>query len=208
MYKISLILILLFTIQIQSQTVTKKWKFNFQLDNRFSKIHNNEVVIFGAKIGMQYKNLTRFGIGASTIIKPVTVPYFDRRTNTAGENIINFWYISIYNDWIVYKSSKWECFLTEQIGYGKPTFIREVNNDVIKDVNRDLYVNEISGQVNYKILTWLGAGTGVGYRNLWNKKSALTNTFNAPIYIFKLIIYPESFIIKTSAVPNKTPISN
>ena len=194
MKKIISISILLFVIQAQSQTETKKWKFNFQLDNRFSKIHSNEVVIFGAKIGLQYKNLTRFGIGASTIIKPVTIFYYDKKTNTEAENIINFWYISVYNDWIVYKNNKLECFLTEQIGYGKPTFIREINSDVISEVSRDLYINEISGQVNYKILPWLGAGAGVGYRNLFNKKSVLTNTFNAPIYIFKLIIYPESFL--------------
>lgn len=194
MKKIILLPILLFVIQLQCQTETTKWKFNFQLDNRFSKIHNNEVVIFGGKIGLQYKNLTRFGIGASTIIKPVIINYFDKKTNTEDENIINFWYVSVYNDWILYKNNKWECFLTEQIGYGKPSFIHEVNSDVIRDVGLDLYVNEFSGQVNYKILSWIGAGVGVGYRNLFNKKSVLTNTFNAPIYIFKLIIYPESFL--------------
>lgn len=180
--------------QTQAQVeIPKKWRFNFQLDNRFSKIHGDEVIIFGGKFGLQYKKLTRFGIGASFIINPVKVQYIDKRTNLPDENIINFWYVSVFNDWILYKNNHLECFVTEQIGYGKPTFIHEVNNDVVKDINFDLYVNEISGQVNYKILPWIGAGAGVGYRNLFNKKSALTNTFDAPIYIFKIIIFPESF---------------
>lgn len=183
--------------QTYAQTeAPKKWRFNFQLDNRFSKIHSNEVLIVGGKIGLQYKNLLRFGIGASTITKPVTISFFDKKLNAQVENVINFWYGSVFTDWIVYKDSQWECFFTEQVGYGKPTFIRETTSQVLKESGLDLYVNEISGQVNYKILPWLGAGAGIGYRNLWNTKSALTNTFDAPIYIFKLILYPESFLKK------------
>ena len=53
-------------------------------------------------------------------------------------------------------------------------------------------VNEISGQVNYKILPWLGAGAGIGYRNLWNGDQRIKNTLEATIYIFKLICYPEN----------------
>jgi hypothetical protein len=173
--------------------VPKKWRFNFQLDNRFSKIRDNEVVIFGGKIGLQYKKLTRFGLGTSFIINPVTVHYINKKTNTDAENIINFWYVSVFNDWILYKNNHIECFVTEQVGYGKPTFVKEISNDVVRETSTDLYVNELSGQVNYKILPWIGVGTGVGYRSLFNKKSVLTNTFDAPIYIFKIIIFPESF---------------
>lgn len=194
MKRYTVLFFLICFIQIYSQVETpKKWRFNFQLDNRFSKIHGNEVILFGAKLGLQYKKLTRFGLGTSFIINPVRLRYIDKKTNAEVENDINFWYVSVFNDWILYKNKNLECFVTEQIGFGKPTFIREVNNDIVKEATVNLYVNEISGQVNYKILPFIGAGAGFGYRNLFNKKSVLTKTFDAPIYVIKIIIYPESF---------------
>ena len=38
----------------------------------------------------------------------------------------------------------------------------------------------------------MGVGVGFGYRNIWNGDSVVKNTFDAPIYVAKLIIYPES----------------
>ena len=28
---------------------------------------------------------------------------------------------------ILYKNNKWECFVTEQVGFGKPSFVKEIN---------------------------------------------------------------------------------
>ena len=72
-------------------------------------------------------------------------------------------------------------------------FTKEINNDIVSNVDVNLYVNEISGQVNYKVTPYLGLGAGIGYRNLLNKKSVLNTTFDAPIYIAKIIIYPGGF---------------
>ncbi len=169
----------------------KKWAFAFQLDNRFSSILNTNITIFGAKIGVQYKNLTRFGLGTSFIVNPVSIEYFNRKLKVQETNTINFWYVSLFNDWIVYKNKNWECYLTEQIGFGKPKYTREIDDEIVTDVNVGLVLNEISGQVNYKINNWVGVGAGVGYRSLLNKNGLLKNTFEAPIYIVKVIIYPE-----------------
>lgn len=184
------------TILSYSQEIPKKWSFAFQLDNRFSSIRNNQITVFGAKVGFQYKKLTRIGFGSSFIINPVYIDYFNKKLKKEETNRISFWYFSIFNDWILYKNKKWECFVTEQVGFGRPSFIKEINNDVVSDVNVDLYVNEFSGQVNYKLNSWIGLGTGLGYRNLLNKKSVLNPTFDAPIYIAKIILFPEVFFKK------------
>jgi hypothetical protein len=191
------IVILLFGFSVfYSQETPKKWKFVFQLDNRFSSIRGQEVTVFGAKVGLQYKKLTRFGIGGSSVLNPIYITYFNKRLNTSETNKIKFWYFSVFNDWILYKNQKWECFLTEQIGFGDPNFTKEINNDIVSDVDVNLYINEISGQINYKLTPWVGLGVGIGYRNLLNKKSVLNATFDAPIYIAKIIIYPEYFFKK------------
>ena len=128
-----------------------------------------------------FKKLTRIGLGSSFIINPVYINYFNKKINMEETNKISFWYFSFFNDWILYKNNKWECFVTEQIGYGKPSFVKEVNDDVVSDVNVDLYVNEISGQVNYKFSSWIGIGTGFGYRNLFNKKSFIGKVVTAKL---------------------------
>lgn len=196
--KFTLILLsVLITISVFSQqTNTKKWKFVFQIDNRFSSIRKTKITIFGAKAGLQYKNLTRFGIGASFILSPVSLEYFNKKFKVQETNTLNFWYISVFNDWILYKSDHLECFVTEQIGTGKPNFTKEVNDEIVSDVNVGIILNEISGQINYKINDWIGVGAGIGYRNLLNKNPQLKDTFDAPIYILKVIIYPEGIFKK------------
>ena len=162
MYKVKISIILCalsFITTIYSQEfIPKKWKFAFQLDNRFSSIRKNSITIFGAKAGLQYKNLTRFGIGASFIVNPVSIEYFNKKLKVQETNTFNFWYISVFNDWILYKSNNWECFLTEQIGTGNPSLKKEINDDVVANINIGLFLNEVSGQVNYKVNNWIGAG--------------------------------------------------
>lgn len=190
------VVLLCFLTTFYGQETPNKWKFAFQLDNRFSSIRSKEVAVFGAKVGVQYRKLIRFGVGGSFVSNPVYIDYFNKRLNTPETNKISFWYLSLFNDWILYKNKKWECFLTEQLGFGRPNFTKEINNDVLSDVDVTVYVNEISGQLNYKIVPWIGVGAGIGHRNLLNKKSVLNTTFDAPIYIAKIILYPDFFFIK------------
>ena len=188
--------LLFFSTAFYGQETPNKWKFAFQLDNRFSSIRGKEVTVFGAKVGVQYRKLTRFGIGGSLVLNPIYIDYFNKKLNTPETNKISFWYLSVFNNWILYKNKKWECFLTEQVGFGRPNFTKEINNYVVSDVDVDLYINELSGQVNYKLTPWVGLGIGIGHRNLLNKKSVLNTTFDAPIYIAKIIIYPDYFFKK------------
>lgn len=188
----SIIFLISFSVFGQESEV-KKWKFAFQFDNRFSSIRENDITIFGTKAGLQYKNRTRFGLGVSFILNPLTIEYFNKKSKVNETNNIDFWYVSVFNDWILYKNDNWECFVTEQIGYGKPSFVREVHDEIVTDLNIPLFVNEISGQVNYKFNSWVGVGAGFGYRNILNSNAKLKNSFDAPIYIVKVIIYPEVF---------------
>lgn len=194
MNKSFIILFLVFSMVCFSQDQTKKYKFNFQLDNRISSIRGNTITLFGGKIGVQYKNLTRFGVGASFIVNPVEIRYINKQSKLEEVNSINFWYGSFFNDWILYKNDNWECFVSEQIGFGKPSFVRLAGDEVVTDVAIPLFVNEISGQINYKMYSWLGFGAGIGYRNILNSNSKLKSALDAPIYILKIIIYPESIL--------------
>lgn len=184
-------LLLLFSYSNYSQEKSeKKFRFNFQLDNRFSSINDQNVVLWGAKIGVQYRNYTRFGMGVSVVAEPISVEYFNKKTRKQETNTINFHYVSVFDDLILYKNHKWQIFITEQLCFGSPSFSKEINDEIVSDVNIQMFLNELSGQVNYKFFPWIGAGAGIGYRNVWNKSAVLQRTFNAPVYIVKIIIYP------------------
>lgn len=190
-----LIILFLVSASISAQEVPKKkFRFIFQLDNRFSTINHKDIILFGAKIGLQYKNYTRFGLGVSFMPNPLSFDYTNKKTRKTETNTIDFNYISIFDDLILYKNDKWEVFVTEQLCFGEPNFSKEVNDEIVSDVNIKMYLNEISGQVNYKIVPWLGVGAGIGYRNIWNKSALLQKTFDAPVYIIKIIIYPMAIL--------------
>jgi hypothetical protein len=186
------------TIKLQTTKPekVKDWKFAFQFDNRFSSINHDKVTIFGAKVGLQFQNKVRFGIGGSFILNPIIVNVTNRKGKIVGDTKINFWYLSLFGDWILFKNKRWETFVTEQIGFGKPELIQERKGVIVQETDPNLYVNELSAQANYKITSWIGLGAGVGYRNILNNESVLISRFNAPIYIFKAIIYPESILKK------------
>ncbi len=191
-----LICVFFLSLQTVAQESISKWKPNFQLDNRVSSIRNNSILLIGGKIGCQYKGLTRIGIGASFIVNPVEFEYVSKKTSKVVTNKVDFWYFSIYNDWILYKRYNFDVIITEQLGFGKPRYVREIGEELVSDANVDLYINELSTQVNYKINPIIGVGAGIGYRNLFNKKSVLNATFDAPIYMFKIIIYPRGLFKK------------
>ena len=178
-------------------TIAKKWKFAFQLDNRFSKVNKNNITIFGLKAGLQYRNLTRFGIGTSFVLAPISFDYVNKKTQQAETNTMEFWYVSIFNDWILFRNNRWHCFITEQIGVGKPNFTKIINDEIVSDANVLVFLNEISVQAQFRILPWIGAGTGIGYRNNLNKGGILKSVINGPVYIVKIIVYPNAIIKKS-----------
>ena len=184
-------------------SIQKKWKFNLQLDNRFSSIKNNNITIFGFKAGVQYRNLTRFGVGMSTVLKPISVDYYNSETSSIETNSMNFWYVSVFNDWIFFRNNHWQCFVTEQFGVGKPNFTKAINNQIVSDVDVTIFLSEISVQAQYKILPWIGAGAGIGYRNSLNKSNVLKSNINAPIYVLKVILYPRGIIGKNATLFRK-----
>lgn len=189
-------LFLIFLTQITSGQTTEidNWKFVVQLDNRFSSIQKNDIFIVGGKAGFQYLERLRVGIGASLILEPVMLEYFNKQTNKDETNTMGFWYGSVFGDWIAYKNQRFEVFFTEQIGFGKPNFTKTIDDKIVSDVNTNIFINEISGQINYKIRPWIGVGAGFGYRNSIRKSPQIKRALDAPVYMLKLIFYPQVFI--------------
>ena len=43
--------------------------------------------------------------------------------------------------------------------------------------------------IDYKIVRWVGIGTGVGYRFIYYKESGINEQFSSPEYVIKLKVY-------------------
>ena len=181
----------------------RQWKFIGQLDNRYSSISRNDIFIFGMKAGVQFENLFRAGVGGSVILEPVRITSVNQKSGNEEENTMQFWYGSVFGEMIVLKNERWEIFVTNQFGFGSPNFKKRIDDEIVVDVNTNIYINEVSGQLNYTIRPWLGVGAGIGYRNVINNSGEIRRSLNAPVYLGKLIIYPRYFIKKRKAVRAK-----
>ena len=43
--------------------------------------------------------------------------------------------------------------------------------------------------IDYKIIRWIGIGTGVGYRLIYYKNGGINQKFSSPEYVIKLKVY-------------------
>ena len=43
--------------------------------------------------------------------------------------------------------------------------------------------------IDYKIIKWVGIGTGVGYRLILFKNGGIKENFSSPVYVIKLKVY-------------------
>lgn len=170
-----------------------KTTFVFSFDARRSVIRNQKAKIGGIKIGLDFKNKIRAGLGfygwtgpfEDTIIINEGAP--DQDTVLAG---IAFNYVSPYLEYIIYQNKKVELSMPIQFGFGDVSVqYKYKNGNTETPIKKSVGVFVISLTGYYKFFTWLGIGGGVGYRNILTKEKIIKKTFNAPVYIVKIRIF-------------------
>ena len=170
-----------------------KTTFVFSFDARRSAIRNQKAKIGGIKIGLDFKNKIRAGLGfygwtgpfKDTIIINEETP--DQDTVLAG---IAFNYVSPYLEYIIYQNKKVELSMPIQFGFGDVRVDYENKNGEIETlIKKSVGVFVVSLTGYYKFFTLLGIGGGEGYRNILTKEKIIKKTFNAPIYIVKIRIF-------------------
>ena len=175
-----------------------KTTFVFSFDARRSVIRDQKAKIGGIKIGLDFKNKIRAGLGfygwtgpfEDTIIINEEPP--DQDTVLAG---IAFNYVSPYLEYIIYQNKKVELSMPIQFGFGDVSVqYKYKNGNIETPIKKSVGVFVISLTGYYKFFTWLGIGGGVGYRNILTKQKLIRKTFNAPVYIVKIRIFPGPII--------------
>jgi hypothetical protein len=178
---------------------------DIKFDTRNSFITARQAKIFGFKIGLDFNDQTKLGIGynalATSFVKERVV-WGNDFENYIVPSTLKFVYISPYFEYVFHRNEKWEHSIPLQFGYGYAWYEYLSNEGVKSKFNRKpILVYEPSMTSQYRIIPWLGVGVGLGYRLVLINNSAFDENFNAPVYVLRTRIYLE--LLYRSIFPEK-----
>ncbi|OFY66996.1 MAG: hypothetical protein A3H98_08850 [Bacteroidetes bacterium RIFCSPLOWO2_02_FULL_36_8] len=173
----------------------KKTEIFFSFDARNSFVANKDVRIGGAKIGLEFRDKYRFGLGIYAMDPPIFSQVLLNK-GTASEELyiyrIEFSYFGIFAEYVLFSNRKWEFSAPVIFGIGETRLFRSKDrNAKIWETRPKMGVNLIEASItgHYKIVYWLGVGGGFGYRNASTDFALLKEHFDAPIYIMKIKLF-------------------
>ncbi|MFL5728629.1 MAG: hypothetical protein ACJ75J_03985 [Cytophagaceae bacterium] len=174
----------------------RKFKIVFVLDLKRPFSPAQKVRVGGIKVGFQYKNKFRTGIGVYQLLKPAivkTLVYEGTPSQKTVNANLDIGYLSLFFEPILLKTRKWELSTPLQLGSATA---RLSYTDTILAVPQKVLISkrkspllEGSFVAEYRLVRWLGFGAGIGYRQMLSSDPVLKKNFNGPIYIVKAKIY-------------------
>lgn len=166
-----------------------KPKLDVKFDNRFSFIRDNDVKTIGIKVGLSFRRKFKVGLGLNQMLLPVeTFAFNDKDESVPVE--LEYSYFSPYIEYVYYNTRKWEFSLSTQLGFGGASYqFKNSNGKKTKLVQSAVLSYEPAMLIDYKIIRWIGIGTGIGYRMVYYKAPGIKENFSSPEYVIKLKIY-------------------
>ncbi len=161
---------------------TYKPKFLLKLDARNSFVANSFSKFNGVKLGLDFNNTTRIGIGYSWL-KTENNFYLNNDSSTLYQ--LSFSYIAPFIEYKFYNAGNWSAEIPVQLGLGVAKYKNEA--DVIKRTWVFLY--EPAMAVEYRFLKYFGIGGGVGLRLALKLNSEINENLSAPVYVVRFKIY-------------------
>ena len=170
---------------------SKKARFVFNLDARYTLLDNEPVRVSGLKSGVEWCNKYRTGVGFYFLSSPLVTRFPALSPDQpATETRLKFRYAAVYGEYVVLKNEKWEISLPMQAGYGKMFSEQHTTNGkLLNTETQPIWLVEPSVAGHYKIYNWVGIGAGVGYRQLLGQTNQEANHLNAPIYYIKAKLF-------------------
>jgi len=179
-----------------AEAMKSKPKISFRIDSRNSFISNKIALVRGYKIGLDYAKKIRLGIGFNRLATDFVSDYsfLDGNEQIKVKPRLHLEYISLFADYVFYKSKKWEFNLPLQLGGGYS--YRKYKLDGKANILDKEFVLIYEANINglYKIFTGVGVGVGTGYRIMLVGNSKIKDHFNSPIYIFRVKIFPNEIL--------------
>lgn len=166
-----------------------KPQLDVKFDSRFSFIASRDYKTTGVKLGISFNRKFKMGLGYNQLLIPAKSVIIDNDKYYNAE--LKYVYFSPYFEYVYYTSKRWEFNLSAQIGVGRghyQYFNRDLNTNV-KVKYSTILSYEPAMLIDYKIIRWVGIGTGVGYRLIFYKNSNIDEHLTSPVYVFKVKVY-------------------
>ncbi len=164
-------------------------KLDVKFDNRFSFIRDNALKTIGLKIGLNFRRKFKVGLGLNQMLVPIETTTTDNEGNRVPVNL-EYFYFSPYIEYVYHNSKRWEFSLSTQLGFGGASYqYHNAQGKKIKLEGSPVLSYEPAMLIDYKIVRWVGIGTGVGYRFVYYKEPVIREQFSSPEYVVKLKVY-------------------
>lgn len=171
------------------KSFNSKPKLDVKFDNRFSFIRDNDVKTIGIKVGLNFRRKFKVGLGINQMLFSVEKTAKDANNNDVAVHL-EYFYFSPYIEYVYYNTRKWEFSLSIQHGNGGASYqYIDGNGKKVKLAQSNILSFEPAMLIDYKIVRWIGIGTGIGYRIVYYKEPEIKEKFSSPEYVIKLKVY-------------------
>ncbi|TXB67212.1 hypothetical protein FRY74_03230 [Vicingus serpentipes] len=166
-----------------------KPKLDVKLDTRFSFIAASDIRTTGVKLGLSFNREFKMGLGYNRLISPSKS--FIQKDDVNYKADLYYEYLSPYLEYIYHNSKKWEFNIAIQFGIGRGyyQFYNSLTDSKEKTNHSFILSYEPSMLIDYKIVRWVGIGSGIGYRLILYKNKNISEHLTSPVFIFKAKIY-------------------
>jgi len=166
-----------------------KPSFDVKFDSRFSFIKNTNVKTFGMKVGLNFNQRFKLGLGVNSMITASATKIANIDDTVAVD--IDYFYWSPYMEYVYYSSKKWEFSLMVQLGFGEAKYsYLDVFGSKQSVAKTTIITYEPTMQIDYRIIPWVALGTGIGYKlELYRSKGGVTEPLSSPQFILKVKVY-------------------
>lgn len=162
-------------------------KLDVKLDTRFSFIASSNIRTTGIKVGLSFNRQFKMGLGYNRLFTPTI---FNVQLDDARRDVdLAFEYFSPYFEYIYFSDRKWEFNIATQLGIGRTFFSYNGTDGKVRTEHTPIYSYEPSMLIDYKIVPWVGIGSGIGYRLVFYKNPKISEQMTSPVFVLKAKIY-------------------
>ena len=158
---------------------------DFKFNSRYNIIDGDLAKIWAVKVGLDFNKKFRFGVAAHYFNDFDTVLKIDTQIVVSNFRM-NF--VSLYTEYVFF-SKKWELSLPIQYAFGQSFNNYKLNNEFHQLNKGNFAFIEVDLDGHYRIIKYIGAGFGVGYRFMILNNNLIKKSLNSPIFTAKIKIF-------------------
>ena len=174
-----------------------KPKIFLTLDKTSSFISGKGAATNEIRFGLDFKRKIRFGIGYAALVSDIVTDKTITTEVTRRDSVVpaqlSMSCMTLSGEYTFYENKRWQITMPAVISIGSSYFnyFEKIKGDFItqKTDKGGVVLLSTSGVATYRILRWVGLSAGLGYRRSLISNNKVEESFNSPIYLFRIRIF-------------------